>query len=64
MVPYAMSVCLDKSSADSMGETIRSTVRNAARLAVYEEIMMRVKNHHVPPTTRVQRTISFYYHMR
>jgi len=28
-VPYFISVCLDRSSADSMGDCIRSTVRNA-----------------------------------
>ena len=33
-VPYAISVCLARSSALSMGETILSTVRKAARLAV------------------------------
>jgi hypothetical protein len=37
---------LDKSSADSIGETILSTVREAAKLAVYELIRIRVKNHH------------------
>lgn len=46
--PYLILVCLAKSSADSMGESIRSTVRKAARLAVYEEIMIKVKNHHMP----------------
>jgi hypothetical protein len=40
-----------------MGEAIRSTVRNAARLAVYEEIMMRVKNHHMPATMRVEMAL-------
>jgi hypothetical protein len=33
-----------------MGATMRSTVRNAARLAVYEEIRIKVKNHHTLPT--------------
>jgi hypothetical protein len=28
-------------------------VRKAARLAVYELIMIRVKNHHIPATIRV-----------
>ena len=28
--PYLMTCCFDKSSADSIGDTIRSTVRNAA----------------------------------
>lgn len=35
-----------------MGVTIRSTVRNAARLAVYEEIRISVKNHQTEPTMR------------
>jgi len=42
-----------KSSADSIGDSILSTVRKAAKLAVYEDIMMRVKNHHIPATIRV-----------
>ena len=32
--PYLMFVCLARSSADSIGDSIRSTVRKAARLAV------------------------------
>lgn len=56
-VPYAISVCLARSSALSMGETIRSTVRKAARLAVYDDIMIRVKNHHTPPTMRPERDL-------
>lgn len=51
-VPYLISVCLARSSADSMGEFMRSTVRKAARLAVYDDMMMRVKNHHTLPTIR------------
>ena len=50
--PYLISVCLARSSADSIGDCIRSTVKNAAKLAVYDEIMMRVKNHQTLPTTR------------
>lgn len=34
MVPYSMLVWSAKSSADSMGTSIRCTVRKAARLAV------------------------------
>ena len=49
-IPYLISVCLAKSSADSIGLCILSTVRNAARLAVYDEMMMRVKNHQTLPT--------------
>ena len=50
-VPYWISVCLARSSADSIGVNILSTVRKAARLAVYDEMMMSVKNHHTLPTT-------------
>ena len=32
--PYFIFVCLERSSADSMGDSILSTVRNAARFAV------------------------------
>ena len=35
-----------------MGVNIRSTVRKAAKLAVYDEMMMRVKNHQTLPTMR------------
>ena len=52
--PYLILVCLAKSSAEEMGESIRSTVRKAAKLAVYEEIMIKVKNHHRPATIRVE----------
>lgn len=36
---------------------MRSTVRKAARLAVYEEMMMRVKNHQMPPTILVESAL-------
>ena len=49
-----MRVCFERSSAFSMGDVILSTVRKAARLAVYDEMMMRVKNHHRPLTIRVE----------
>lgn len=55
--PYSILVCLAKSSAESMGESILSTVRKAARLAVYEEIMINVKNHQIPPTILVERAL-------
>ena len=32
--PYLIVLCLDKSSADSIGDSILSTVRKAAKLAV------------------------------
>lgn len=48
-----MSVCPAKSSAFSIGVIILSTVRKAAKFAVYDDIIMSVKNHHMPPTIRV-----------
>lgn len=51
-VPYCTSVCEAKSSGELMGVTIRSTVKNAAKLAVYDEIRIRVKNHQTEPTMR------------
>jgi hypothetical protein len=41
------------SCTEAMGESSLSMVRNAARLAVYEEIMIRVKNHQKLATVRV-----------
>ena len=55
--PYSILVCLAKSSAESIGESILSTVRKAAKLAVYEEIIISVKNHHIPPTILVERAL-------
>jgi len=53
IVPYLISVCLARSSADSMGDFRRSVVRNEVKFAVYEEIIISVKNHQVPLTIRV-----------
>lgn len=44
-VPYEISVWPARSSAFSIGVTIRSTVRNAAKFAVYDDIIINVKNH-------------------
>lgn len=49
-VPYSTSVCDAKSSGELIGATILSTVKKAARLAVYEEIKIKVKNHQTEPT--------------
>ncbi len=54
-----MSFWSARSSADSIGVAIRSTVRKAARLAVYDEIIMSVKNHQMPPTMRVEAAFGF-----
>lgn len=45
-----------------MGVTMRSTVRKAARLAVYEEIRIRVKNHHTLPTMRPDIDLKMVIH--
>jgi len=49
-VPYSTSVCLAKSSAELIGVTILSTVKKAAKLAVYDDTIIRAKNDHTPPT--------------
>ena len=46
-----IAVCFAKSSAFFIGDVILVIVRKAARLAVYEDIMMRENNHHADPTT-------------
>lgn len=55
--PYLIFVCFARSSALSIGESILSTVKNAAKLAVYDEIMMSVKNHHIPATILVDTAL-------
>ena len=50
--------CLDKSSAFSIGVIILSTVKNAAKLAVYDEIIIRVKNHQIPATILVDTALN------
>lgn len=55
--PYSILVCLAKSSAESIGDSMRSTVRKAAKLAVYEEMMISVKNHQMPPTILVESAL-------
>ena len=44
---------LARSSADLIGFTMVSTTRKAARLAVYDDTMMRQKNHHDAAIIRV-----------
>lgn len=46
-----------RSSAESMGDSILSTVRKAARFAVYDEMIIKVKNHQIPPTILVDRAL-------
>lgn len=51
--PYLILVCLAKSSTPLIGVSILSTVRKAARFAVYEDIMINVKNHHILASIRI-----------
>ena len=51
-VPYWISDWRVRSSADEIGTCIRSIVRKAAKLAVYVDTMMSVKNHQALPTIR------------
>ena len=56
---WQILTCLERSSAELMGATMRSTVRKAARLAVYEEIKIKEKNHQTPPGRRQAKIIHF-----
>lgn len=49
---YCILYCLDKSSKDSTGVSKRETVRNAAKLAVYDAIIINPNNHQVAATRR------------
>jgi hypothetical protein len=57
--PYLILVCLAKSSTDSIGDSILSTVRKAAKLAVYELIIIKVKNHHIAAIIRVETDLNY-----
>jgi len=56
-VPYLMRVCLTRSSADLIGVNMRSTVRKAAKLAVYVEMSISVKNHQELPAIRPDKDL-------
>ena len=56
-VPYLISVCLARSSAPSIGICICSIVRKAAKLAVYDEIMINTKNHQTVPIIRPENDL-------
>lgn len=51
--PYLILFCLAKSSALLILSSIRSLVRKAAKLAVYDEMTISAKNHHKPVVKRV-----------
>ena len=46
-VPYIMLVCCDKSSTFSIGVSIRSTVRKAAKFAVYDDTRIKVNKYQI-----------------
>ena len=49
---YWILYCLERSSSDPTGVSRRDTVKKAAKLAVYEAIIMKPKSHHVAATSR------------
>jgi hypothetical protein len=54
LAPYLISVCSDNSFTLLNGVTRVSTVRKAAKLAVYDDTMISVKNHHTPAAVLVE----------
>ena len=62
--PYLILVCLAKSSAELIGVSILAAVRKAAKFAVYDEIIIRVKNHHIPATILVEMALINYFFIR
>lgn len=44
---YKILYCLARSSSDSTGVSRRETVKNAAKLAVYDAIMMNLSVEHI-----------------
>ena len=56
MEPYLI-LLEARSSTDEMGVSILSMVRKAARLAVYELIMIKVKNHQNVAMIRVEAAL-------
>lgn len=53
LAPTFIIFWLANSSIVLKGEDKLSTVKKAAKLAVYDDTIIRVKNHHVPATIRV-----------
>lgn len=52
--PYFTSSWLAKSSTFLMGDSIRCVVKNAAKLAVYVDVMIKVKNHQALAVNRAE----------
>ena len=59
--PYLILDCLAKSSTELIGASILSIVRKAARLAVYDDIMISVKNHQKLATVRAEMALQERY---
>jgi len=59
--PYLILDCLAKSSTELIGASILSIVRKAARLAVYDDIMISVKNHQKLATVRAEMALQKMY---
>ena len=59
--PYLILDCLAKSSTELIGASILSIVRKAARLAVYDDIMISVKNHQKLATVRAEMALQKRY---
>lgn len=55
--PYLILLCLARSSALSILASIRSIVKKAAKLAVYDEITISAKNHQIPAASRVETAL-------
>lgn len=56
--PYLILLCFARSSALSMVASIRSIVKKAAKLAVYDDNIINAKNHHIPATSRVETALN------
>ena len=59
LAPYLMTDWLYSSLTFLNGVVVVSMVRKAARLAVYDDTIMRVKNHQILATMRVDTALQF-----
>jgi len=72
---YWILYCDAKSSSELTGDSKRETVRKAAKLAVYDAMMMKPNNHHVaainlpdrcfgvsPPPFQSKHTLHAFHH--
>lgn len=59
-MPYLILSWYTRSSTELMGVLSFSKVRNAAKLAVYEDMVIRVKNHQALAKIRPERDLKRY----